>query len=125
LFYFYRLISSHWYKDDKITLNFITQQAPISICLLEDNATNNTTNFNLGHITKIRCSELYTSILQELNNNRIKYGCVHGMLKKAINLAFITNSYEELIGMCQDFLVRKQDTLDQNRKATRKGKKCC
>ncbi|CAB5188920.1 unnamed protein product [Rhizophagus irregularis] len=67
------------------------------------------------HITKIRGSELYTPILQELNNNRIKYGRAHGMLKKAINLALATNSYEELIGMCQDFLVRKQDTLNQNR----------
>ncbi|CAG8693427.1 hypothetical protein GLOIN_2v1474313 [Rhizophagus irregularis DAOM 181602=DAOM 197198] len=69
---------------------------------------------NKGHITKIRGSKLYISILQELNNNRIKYGHVHGMLKKAINLAFATNSYEELIGICQDFLVRKQNTLDQN-----------
>ncbi|CAB4396762.1 unnamed protein product [Rhizophagus irregularis] len=109
------LISSRWYKDDKIASNSIIQQAPISICSSEDNATNNTTNFNLGHITKIRGSELYTPILQELNNNRIKYGCAHDMLKKAINLALATNSYEELIGMCQDFLVRKQDTLDQNR----------
>ncbi|GBC50749.2 hypothetical protein GLOIN_2v1474313 [Rhizophagus irregularis DAOM 181602=DAOM 197198] len=109
------LISSRWYKDDKIASNSITQQAPISICSSEDNATNNITNFNLGHITKIRGSELYTPILQELNNNRIKYGRAHGMLKKAINLALATNSYEELIGMCQDFLVRKQDTLDQNR----------
>ncbi|CAB5395285.1 unnamed protein product [Rhizophagus irregularis] len=50
---------------------------------------------------------MYTPILQELNNNRIKYGRAHGMLKKAINLALATNSYEELIGMCQDFLVRK------------------
>ncbi|CAB4390330.1 unnamed protein product [Rhizophagus irregularis] len=73
------LISSRWYKDDKIASNSITQQAPISICSSEDNATNNTTNFNLGHITKIRGSELYTPILQELNNNRIKYGRAHGL----------------------------------------------
>jgi hypothetical protein len=57
---------------------------------------------------------LYTPILQELNNNCIKYGRAHGMMKKAINLALATNSYEELIGMCQDFLTRKQETLDQN-----------
>jgi hypothetical protein len=57
---------------------------------------------------------LYTPILQELNNNRIKFGRAHGMMKKAINLALVTNSYEELIGMCQDFLARKQETLNQN-----------
>ncbi|CAB4473010.1 hypothetical protein RhiirA1_450472 [Rhizophagus irregularis] len=91
------LQDSHWYKDDKFTSNSTTQQASIR------------------HITKIRGSELYTLILQELNNNHIKYGRAHGMLKKAINLALATNSYEELIDMYQDFLARKQDTLDQNR----------
>ncbi|UZO14690.1 uncharacterized protein OCT59_006140 [Rhizophagus irregularis] len=101
----------HFYKILRTSPN---AKWHVGICSSEDNATNNTTNFNLGHITKIRGSELYTPILQELNNNRIKYGRVHGMLKKAINLALATNSYEELIGMCQDFLVRKQDTLDQN-----------
>jgi len=68
-------------------------------------------NFNLEHITKIRGAELYTSSLQELNNNRIKYGHAYGIMKKAIDLAFATNSYEELIGMYQDFLTSKQEIL--------------
>ena len=65
----------------------------------------------MEHIKKIRGAELYTSSLQELNNSRIKYGRAHGMMKKAINLALATNSYEELIGMCQDFLTSKQEIL--------------
>ena len=65
----------------------------------------------MEHITKIRGAELYTSSLQELNNNRIKYGRAHGMMKKTIDLALATNSYEELIGMCQDFLTSKQEIL--------------
>ncbi|RGB36811.1 hypothetical protein C1646_757690 [Rhizophagus diaphanus] len=88
------LKNQYVYKDNKITSNSIIQQTPISIYSSEDNATNNTTNFNLRHITKIRGSELYTPILQELNNNRIKYGRAHDMLKKAINLALATNSYK-------------------------------
>ena len=66
----------------------------------------------MEHIKKIRGAELYTSSLQELNNNRIKYGRAHGMMKKAIDLALATNSYEELIGICQGFLVDKQEILD-------------
>jgi len=33
-------------------------------------------------------------------------------MKKAINLALATNSYDELIGMCQDFLASKREILD-------------
>ena len=74
---------------------------------MSNELTSNAGIFNLGHITKIRGNELYTPDLQELNNNRIKYGRAHGMMKKAINLALATNSYDELIGMCQDFLASK------------------
>jgi len=93
------------------------QQAPISLCsnTLGSEIINNTGIFDLGHITKIRGDELYTPDLQKLNNNRIKYGRAHGMMKKVINLALATNSYEELIGMCQDFLTSKQEIIkDQN-----------
>ena len=108
----FRLISSRWYKDEKITSNIIIQD-PISLCSnTSDNAIISDANFNLGHITKIRGSELYTSNLQELNNNRIKYGRAHGMMKKAIDLALATNSYEELIGICQDFLTSKKENLN-------------
>jgi hypothetical protein len=117
LFYnktFFRLISSHWYKDDKIISNDVMEQAPISLC--SDTSNNETINnigvFDLGHVKKIRGDKLYTSNLQELNNNRIKYGRAHGMMKKAINLALVTDSYEELIGICQDFLASKQAILD-------------
>ncbi|GBC09501.1 hypothetical protein RclHR1_08910005 [Rhizophagus clarus] len=112
------LISNRWYKDDKIISNSAIHQAPISLCsnTLDNEIISNTGSFDLGHITKIRGNELYTPDLQELNNNRIKYGRAHGMMKKVINLALATNSYEELIGMCQDFLVSKQEILgNQNR----------
>ena len=95
------------------------QQAPISLCsnILGSEIINNTGIFDLGHITKIRGDELYTPNLQELNNNRIKYGRAHGMMKKVINLALATNSYEELIGICQDFLSSKQEIIENQNQA--------
>ena len=95
------------------------QQAPISLCsnTLSSEVISNTGIFDLGHITKIRGDELYTPNLQELNNNRIKYGRAHGMMKKVINLALATNSYEELIGMCQDFLASKQEIIENQNQA--------
>ena len=53
------LISSRWYKDDKITLNVITQQASISLCSNTpgNEIVSDAINFNLGHITKIRGTE--------------------------------------------------------------------
>ncbi|GBB96161.1 hypothetical protein RclHR1_00270007 [Rhizophagus clarus] len=102
------------YRDDKITSNVIIQQAPISLCsnTSDNRIINGARNFNLGHITKIRGAELYTLNLQELNNNRMKYVRAHGMIKKTIDLALATNSYEELVGICQDFLANKQRILD-------------
>ncbi|RIA83855.1 hypothetical protein C1645_833143 [Glomus cerebriforme] len=108
------LISSHWYKDDKITSNSTAQQVSISICFnssntSKNNAISNTTNFNLKYITKIKGGELYTLILQELNNNCIKYGHAHSMMKKTINLALVTNSYKELIDIVNLIItVRKE-----------------
>ncbi|GES77558.1 hypothetical protein GLOIN_2v1474313 [Rhizophagus clarus] len=103
-----------WRIDNKITSNVIIQQAPISLCsnTSDNEIISDTNNFNLGHITKIKGAELYTLNLQELNNNHIKYGRAHGMMKKAIDLILSTNSYEEFIGICQDFLVSKQEILD-------------
>ncbi|RIA87191.1 hypothetical protein C1645_828113 [Glomus cerebriforme] len=64
------------------------QQVPISIYsntsnTSENNAISNITNFNLEYITKIRDSKLYTPILQELNNNHIKYR--HAYVKETLN----------------------------------------
>ncbi|RHZ81364.1 hypothetical protein Glove_121g20 [Diversispora epigaea] len=103
-----------WYKDDKIIFdtNDINQHSPISLCnTIDSEIINYGNNFNLEHIKKVRGNEVFTPKLQELNNNRIKYGRAHGMMKKVIDLALATNSYEELVGMCQDFLNSKQEIL--------------
>ncbi|RHZ53524.1 hypothetical protein Glove_441g115 [Diversispora epigaea] len=65
--------------------------------------------FSLEHVKKVRDGDLYTPKLQKLNSNRLKYGHAYGMMKKAIDLALATNSYDELISTCQDFLNSKQE----------------
>ncbi|GBB91195.1 hypothetical protein RclHR1_18380001 [Rhizophagus clarus] len=78
-------------------------------------------NFNLGHITKIRCAELYTLNLQELNNNHIKYRRAHGMMKKAIDLALSTNSYEEFIGIKRRPAGRMKSAVEIQDKESRRN----
>ena len=39
------------------------------------------------------------------------------MMKKVIDLALATNSYEELIGICQDFLSSKQEIIENQNQA--------
>ncbi|RHZ72492.1 hypothetical protein Glove_242g174 [Diversispora epigaea] len=112
-----RLISSRWYKDEKIIfdtndINIINQHSPISLCNIRDSEIiNHENNFSLEYIKKVRGSEVFTPKLQKLNNNRVKYKHAYGMMRKVIDLALATNSYEELIGMCQDFLNNKQEIL--------------
>ncbi|RHZ73243.1 hypothetical protein Glove_232g104 [Diversispora epigaea] len=66
------LISSRWYKDDKIIFdtNDINQHSPISLCnTIDSEIINYGNNFNLEHIKKVRGNEVFTLKLQELNNN--------------------------------------------------------
>ncbi|RHZ87487.1 hypothetical protein Glove_34g129 [Diversispora epigaea] len=114
------LISNRWYKDDKIIydLNTILQQAPISLCNI-NNLDNNFKNiFSLEHIKKVRGGEIFTPKLQELNNNWIKYRRAYDIMRKVIDLALATNSYEELIGMYQEFLNNKQEILTSQDEST-------
>ena len=57
---------------------------------------------------RIRNSNIYTLILQEINNNWQKYDYAHGIMQKVLDLALTTNSYDELIGICQSFILDKQ-----------------
>ncbi|GES88972.1 hypothetical protein GLOIN_2v1794311 [Rhizophagus clarus] len=103
----------HFYKILKTSLNAKWHVSSISFYsnTSDNEIISGAINFNLGHITKVRGAELYTLNLQKLNNNHIKYGYAHGMIKKAIDLIFSINLYEEFIGMCQDFLERPAEKM--------------
>ncbi|CAG8813207.1 5251_t:CDS:2 [Gigaspora margarita] len=49
------------------------------------------------------------STLQEVNNTRQKYGRMQGLMRKALDLAIATNTYNELMGICYKFILDKQE----------------
>lgn len=111
------LIASRWYKDDKVGFNFenTLQYPTITLCKdsVSENNTGSISTFDFTHIRQIRGDNLYTPILQEITSNRIKYGRAYGMMRKVIDIAISSNSYEELIGLFQNFLIMKQQTLNR------------
>ncbi|RIB00636.1 hypothetical protein C2G38_2233569 [Gigaspora rosea] len=72
----------------------------------------NTSDLNLVYIKQLRGNEIYTPELRQINSNCIKYGRAQGIMRKMINLALDTNSYEEMIGTCQEFIFNKQQKLN-------------
>lgn len=68
-------------------------------------------NFNLSYIKQLRGNEIYTPALQKVNSNCIKYGRAQGITRKMIDLALDTNSYEEMIRICQEFILNKYNYL--------------
>ncbi|RIB01138.1 hypothetical protein C2G38_2231766 [Gigaspora rosea] len=50
------------------------------------------------------------STLQEVNSMRQKYGRAQGLMRKALNLAIATNSYNKLMGICHEFILDKQES---------------
>ncbi|RIB08601.1 hypothetical protein C2G38_2270667 [Gigaspora rosea] len=103
------LIARRWYKDNVIkeTPNKIWEQSSISLCTNEiQNEDNHIIEFR--YLKEICESDVYTPVLQEINSTQQKYGRVQGIMRKVLDLAIYTNSYDELIGICQNFILDKQ-----------------
>ncbi|CAG8568299.1 9748_t:CDS:1, partial [Racocetra fulgida] len=47
--------------------------------------------------------------LKEVNNTRQKYGRVQGIIRKALDIAIATNSYNKWIGICHEFILDKEN----------------
>ncbi|CAG8714822.1 13320_t:CDS:1, partial [Dentiscutata heterogama] len=103
--------------DNKIDndQDFLMQHNPISLCIesSKDYAVTNYT-FNLEHVKQLQGGELYTPVLRNINNTRSKYGYAYRLIKKIINVAINSNSYDELIGLCQQFFTNKQLALNED-----------
>jgi hypothetical protein len=137
------LIASRWYKDDIIDRNDdIWQQLPITLCTSSNQEHNNDQNlcYKFDYIKHIRGAEFYNQNLRETNCTRRKYGKAYGLMRKALDTAIATNSYDEFIGICHGFISDKQGTLESDwnmegieesynyskkGKASRKSKKLC
>ena len=101
-----------WYKDDIIEGNRdeVWQQSYITLCV-DSTQNQNIDEYQIhdfGYMKRIRSPDIYTPILQEINDNRRKYGRAQGIMRKVLDLALATNSYDELIGICQSFILDKQ-----------------
>ncbi|CAG8742734.1 8390_t:CDS:2, partial [Funneliformis caledonium] len=108
------LIASRWYKDDIIDRNInIWQQLPITLCVNSDQEQGND-QFKFDYMKQIRGGEFYNQNLREINSTRRKYGKAYGLMRKAIDIAIATNSYDEFIGICHGFITDKQENLESD-----------
>ncbi|CAG8809582.1 7368_t:CDS:2, partial [Gigaspora margarita] len=75
----------------------------------------NTSDFNLVYIKQLCSNEIYTPELRQINSNHIKYGRAQGIMHKMIDLVLDTNSYEEMIRICHEFIFNKQQKLNHKK----------
>ncbi|CAG8795785.1 35077_t:CDS:2 [Gigaspora margarita] len=78
------LIAAHWYKDN---FDDIWQQCPITICTSSDQV------YDQGSVEYPQ-----------------KYGRAQGIMRKALDIALTTNSYDEWMGICYGFILDKATT---------------
>ncbi|CAG8743988.1 11539_t:CDS:2, partial [Gigaspora margarita] len=85
------LIASCWYKDSCFDGSDIWQQSPITICI----------NSNQNQSPNV-------------NNKRQIYGRAQGIIRKALDIAIATSSYNELMGICHRFILDKQESQEES-----------
>lgn len=113
------LIAARWYKDDIIEgSNDIWQQCPITLCVNsnQDQSNDEYPMYKFDYIKQIRGTEVYNPVLREINNAWRKYGRAQGIMRKALDIAISTNSYDEFMGICHGFILDKQEIQDSNTK---------
>ncbi|CAG8798016.1 6694_t:CDS:1, partial [Racocetra fulgida] len=89
----------------------IWQQSSITLCMNSDQQQSiiEHLTYKFDYIKQIQGAEVYSSTLQEVNSTRQKYGRAQGIMKKALDMAIATNSYDEFIGICHRFILDKQE----------------
>ncbi|CAG8698860.1 10142_t:CDS:2, partial [Cetraspora pellucida] len=66
-----------------------------------------------AYLRQLCGNEIYIPRLQQINFNQMKYRQAQGIMCKMIDLVLDTNSYEEMIGICQEFMFNKQQILNK------------
>ncbi|PKC63911.1 hypothetical protein RhiirA1_443115 [Rhizophagus irregularis] len=89
-------------------------QSPIILCINLNQEQNNDqySVYKFDYIKQIHGAEFYNQNLREINCTRRKYGKAHGLMRKALDAAIATNSYDEFIGICHGFISDKQAILE-------------
>ncbi|CAG8829603.1 18319_t:CDS:2, partial [Gigaspora margarita] len=101
-----------------ITHGNIWQQSPITICV---NSNQNQSPSNVeplickfDYLKQTRSTEVYNPILKDVNNKRQIYGRAQGIIRKALDIAIATSSYNELMGICHRFILDKQESQEDS-----------
>ncbi|RIB24921.1 hypothetical protein C2G38_2167220 [Gigaspora rosea] len=112
------LIAARWYKDNFTNDNDILQQPPITLCVNSDQYQSiiEHLTYKFDYIKQIRSAEVYSLPLQEVNSTRQKYGRGQGIIRKALDIAIATNSFDELMGICHGFILDKQEIQESTEK---------
>ncbi|CAG8598697.1 13300_t:CDS:2, partial [Dentiscutata heterogama] len=113
------LIATRWYKDEFFRdSSDIWQQSFITLCKDSDHNQSDYERsiYKFDYIKQIRGAEVYGPVLREVNNTRQKYGRAHGIMRKALDLAISTNTYDELMGICHGFILDKQRNQESDEK---------
>ena len=67
--------------------------------------------YKFDYIKHIRGAEFYNQNLQGVNSTRRKYGMANSLMRKALDLAISTDSYDEFIGICHSFILDTQRSV--------------
>ncbi|CAG8760168.1 19138_t:CDS:2, partial [Dentiscutata erythropus] len=113
------LIAMRWYKDEFFRdSSDIWQQSFITLCKDSDHNQSDYERsiYKFDYIKQIRGAEVYGPVLREVNNTQQKYGRAHGIMRKALDLAISTNTYDELMGICHGFILDKQRNQESDEK---------
>ena len=68
--------------------------------------------YKFDYIKQIRGAEFYNQNLREINCTRRKYGKAYDLMRKALDTAIATNSYDEFIDICHGCISDKQAILE-------------
>ncbi|CAG8482168.1 10250_t:CDS:2, partial [Gigaspora margarita] len=111
------LIITHGYPYEFFKdTNDIWQDSSITLCIDSghDQSNYECSTYKFDYIKQIRGAEVYSPVLREVNNTRQKYGRAQGIMRKVLDIAIATNTYDELMGICHGFMLDKQKTQESD-----------
>ncbi|CAG8508064.1 6493_t:CDS:2, partial [Dentiscutata heterogama] len=108
----YNMIITHGFFEG----NNVWQQSPITIYV---NSNQNQSDIEypvskFDYLKQIRSIEVYNPMLKDINNTRQMYGRAQGVMRKAIDIAIATSSYDELMGICYRFIMDKKEKQESD-----------
>jgi hypothetical protein len=100
-----KMINKRWYNDNKAKLSDLIHK-PISLCTenQEQIQTNLPSTFDFHLLDELRGMESFVEPVKKLSTQKSQYNKGFGLIKKTLEAAIQTNSFDEFTGMCQNFI---------------------